>query len=273
MATENIFMNDQKERDLQRIAEFRLLDDDFMTRVFDGALEETAHVLSIILGFRVTVLEVRTQYHMKSLSGRSARLDIYAKDGNNRRFNVEIQRSDKGAGVKRARFNSSLIDANLLNAGTKDYPLPEVYVIFITENDVMGAGLGLYHIERKILELDELFDDGEHIIYVNAQLDDDSELGRLMHDFRCKKADDMYNHDLAEKVRFFKETEKGVQVMCKLMEDMRNEAEAKGRAEGRAEQSAIFYRNCLAHGMSEEEARALSNFSADFDVQSALQTV
>lgn len=34
----------------------------------------------------------------------------------------------------------------MLKAGTKDYPLPEVYVIFITENDVLKGGLGVYRI-------------------------------------------------------------------------------------------------------------------------------
>lgn len=224
----------QREQDLQKIAGFRLLDNDFMTKVFDGAVEEMSYVLTVILGFKVTVIEVRTQYELKNLRGRSARLDIYAKDEDDNHFNVEIQRSDKGAGVRRARFNSSLVDSNLLEAGTKDHLLPEVYIIFITENDVMGAGLGIYYIERRIEELNKSFDDGEHIIYVNGQFDEENDLGRLMHDFRCTKADEIYNQGLAKKVRFYKETEEGVQAMCKVMEDMRNEtalAKAKEFAE------------------------------------------
>ena len=214
----------QHELDLQKIAGFRLLDDDFMTKVFDGATEELSYVLTVILGFKVIVVDVKTQYEIKNLKGRSARLDIYAKNEQGIYFNVEIQRADKGAGVKRARFNSSMIDSNMLKAGTKDYPLPEVYVIFITENDVLGAGLGIYHIERWIEELNKPFDDGEHIVYVNGQYAGDSDLGRLMHDFRCTKADEIYNPGLAKQVRYYKETEEGVAAMCKVMEDMRNEA-------------------------------------------------
>ena len=128
----------QHEQDLQKIAGFRLLDDDFMTRVFDGATEEMSYVLTVILGFKVTVIDVRTQYEVKNLRGRSARLDIYAKDDKGVYFNVEIQRSDRGAGARRARFNSSVVDSNLLDAGSTGYPLPEVYIVFITENDVLG---------------------------------------------------------------------------------------------------------------------------------------
>ncbi len=50
------------------------------------------------------------------------------------------------------------------------------------------------------------------------------EIGKLMHDFSCTNPDDMNYEALAKKVRYFKQDEKGVAVMCKIMEDMRNEA-------------------------------------------------
>ena len=49
-------------------------------------------------------------------------------------------------------------------------------------------------------------------------------LGKLMHDFFCTDPDDMHYDELASKVRYYKEDEKGVATMCKAMEDMRNEA-------------------------------------------------
>ncbi len=42
--------------------------------------------------------------------------------------------------------------------------------------------------------------------------------------FRCVEAEDMHNQILAQKVRYFKETEGGREEMCKVMEDMRNQA-------------------------------------------------
>ena len=68
------------------------------------------------------------------------RLDVLATDSTGRKINVEIQRSDKGAGRKRARYNSSMMDANLLRKGEKFDELPETYVVFITEHDVIGKG-------------------------------------------------------------------------------------------------------------------------------------
>ena len=98
--------------------------------------------------------------------------------------------------------------------------LPETYVIFITENDVIGKGKGLYHIQRTILETGEKFEDGSHIIYVNGSYRDDSPLGLLIKDFACRNAKDMYYKILADRVRYFKEDEKGVSIMCKAVEDL-----------------------------------------------------
>lgn len=54
------------------------------------------------------------------------------------------------------------------------------------------------------------------------------EIGKLIHDFKCTDADDMYYALLAKKVRFYKEDEKGVAIMCKAMEEMRNETLKRG---------------------------------------------
>ena len=152
-----------------------------------------------------------------------------AVDVEGRVYNIEIQRSDKGAEVKRARYNSSLIDANVTEPGEKYENLCESYVIFITENDIMKAGLPIYHIDRTVKETGELFGDESHIIYVNSQIKDESALGKLMHDFYCTDPKDMNYKILAERVRYFKEDEKGVATMCRVMEDMRNETAREER--------------------------------------------
>lgn len=43
--------------------------------------------------------------------------------------------------------------------------------------------------------------------------------GRLMHDFRCTSAVDMFYQELAKPVRHFKETEGGQNQVCKAMEE------------------------------------------------------
>ena len=215
----------QHQEDLQRIRGFRLIDDDFMNACFDNNIEDTEFILRIILNRNdISVKSVKTQQVMKNLQGRDIWLDIDAKDQEDNEFDIEIQRADKGADRKRARYHSSMLDAHSLQPKEDFSTLKENYVIFITENDVIGKGKPLYRIERRIEETGELFNDGEHIIYVNgADRNGSTELGKLMHDFFCTNPDDMNYQQLAKKVRYFKEDEKGVAAMCKVMEDMRNE--------------------------------------------------
>ena len=224
---------DQKhQEDLQRLRGFRLLDDDFLTKCFEGDTASIELVLQIVLEKPdLKVLDVRTQVFVENLLNRSVRLDILATDSTGAKLNVEVQRSDKGAGRKRARYNSSMMDANLLKKGEDFDKLPETWVIFITENDVMGKGLPLYPIERCFLGTGERFEDGSHILYVNGAYRGDTPIGKLMHDFSCIDAADMYYGTLADRVRFFKESKEGIEIMCRAMEDMRNQTLKEGMKE------------------------------------------
>ena len=213
------------QEDLQRLRGFRLMDDDFLTKCFEENTECIELVLRIVLDMPdLNVLDVRTQVFVENLLNRSVRLDVLATDSAGRKFNIEIQRADKGAGRKRARYNSSMMDANLLKKGEDFDNLPETYVVFITENDVMGKEKPLYRIERCILETGERFEDGTHILYVNGAYRDESPIGKLMHDFSCTNPSDMYYGVLADRVKFFKESKEGIAVMCKAMEDMRKDS-------------------------------------------------
>ncbi len=214
-----------RDQDEQRIRGFRLLDDDFMKMVFDNNNEATELLLNVFFDRTdMKVLSVVSQREIKNTNGRSVRLDIYAVDSDGKHYDIEIQRQDRGAGERRARFNSSMLDSKLLKSGENPDSMPDSYVIFITEKDVRGQNRPLYHFCRTDIDTNDLFDDGSHIIYVNgAYKNEETAIGRLMHDFRCVEADDMHNKILAEKVRYFKETEGGREEMCKVMEDMRNE--------------------------------------------------
>ncbi len=219
------------QEDLERIRNFRLMDDDFMSKVFeDKTCAE--FLLKIILNRNdLTVREVHIQHDIKNLQGRSVRLDILAVDEQNRAYNIEVQRSDRGAGAKRARYNSSLLDANLTQPGDIYDALNETYIIFITENDVLRYGLPIYHIDRMIREVDEPFGDQAHILFVNSQIKDETALGKLMHDFSCTDPKDMKYPVLAERVKYFKEDTKGVTTMCRALELMRDETKHENKLE------------------------------------------
>lgn len=228
---QDLELQQKHERNLELIRRLRLIDDDFMEKVFeDKACAEL--LLRIILERDdLTVQSVHGQHVVKNLQGRSIRMDILAVDTTGQIHNVEVQRSDKGAGVKRARYNSSLIDANITEAGDDYGKLNETYVIFITENDVLKGNLPIYHIDRVIRETGELFNDKSHIIYINSKIQDETELGKLMSDFFCTDANDMNYKVLADRVRYFKEDEKGVASMSRIFEEIAREAAEKAARE------------------------------------------
>ena len=215
------------QQDLERLKSLRYMDDDFMTVCLADNFEGVELILRIVLGREdIKIKSVRTQEPLKNLQGRSAILDVHAVDSTDKEFDVEIQRKDAGAGAKRARHNSSLLDAHILKSGDDTENIPDSYVIFITENDVMKGNQPIYPVERYVTigENKVLFGDGSHIIYVNGNYRGNDEIGKLMHDFSCTNPDDMNYEVLAKKAKYFKQNEKGVATMCKIMEDMRNEA-------------------------------------------------
>ncbi len=90
-------------------------------------------------------------------------------------------------------------------------------MVFIIQTDIFGHGIPIYTINRHFEEIDDIFDDGSHIVYVNGSYKGDDTVGRLMHDFGCKEAKDMYYPELAKGVKHFKE-EGGRERMCEAVE-------------------------------------------------------
>ena len=147
------------------------------------------------------------------------------------------------------------MDVENLSVGQEFEELPDTYTIFITENDVYGMGKAIYSIERTNMGTGDLFNDGEHIIYVNGAYEGESDIGKLMHDFRCTDGKDMNFELLAQTTDYFKITEEGVSEMCKVMEDMRNEAAINRSIENACEM--------LKDGVPTEKVAQYSQLSVD----------
>ncbi len=208
------------------------MSDVFMRNVFKKR-DCIEYVLRVILNMpELVVVEQVVQKDYKNLQGRSAILDCVVRDANGTQFDVEIQQENEGASPKRARFHSGLMDMNILNQGENFDKLPETYVIFITQRDILGYGLPIYHIERKIEEVNESFRDEAHIVYVNSSCQDDTELGKLMHDLHCRRAEEMHSSILARRVFELKETPEGVDTMCREMDAIYSEGEKRGEVRG-----------------------------------------
>jgi hypothetical protein len=216
------------------VAKMTLFDDDLMSKVFERNLDATTLVLRIVLqNDNIRAISARGQSELinPNIGGRNIQLDILAEDENGKQYNIEVQRSNKGADVKRARYHSASLDVRMLSKGVPFNELNESYVIFITENDYFGRGKPLYEIERYIKDGYKQVNDGSHIIYINGSYVGDDSIGKLIHDFKCKQSKDMYYPELADGVRHFKEGG-GNGVMCELVEKFGSECKIEGRIEG-----------------------------------------
>lgn len=237
------------------IRNFCLLDDTFMTKCFEDNIPCVELVLRTILGRDdLHIQSVQIQKEVKNLQGRSIRMDIWAMDVNEAIFNIEVERKNQRALPKRARYHESVMDANITDAGEAYKHLKKTHVIFITEKDVLKGKKPIYHINKVIKETNKAFEDEAHIIYVNASCQEDTDLGKLMHDFHCTNAKDMYYDILAERVRYFKETEEGQEEMCEMMEEMQRKAEKHGerRGEKRGRKAELERINTLNRRLQED---------------------
>ena len=270
MADENTLLNSDLESRYEKykgiIKNFTLMSDIFMRNVFKKR-ECLEYVLQIIMEKQdLHVIDQIIQKDYKNLQGRSAVMDCVARDSTGKQFDVEIQQDNEGASPKRARYHSGLMDMNTLNPGQDFEELPESYVIFITRDDILGYGLPIYHIDRQIKELEEAFQDEAHIIYVNSRKQDDTELGRLMHDLHCKKADEMHSPILAKRVYELKETQKGVELMCHEMEKIYSEGMESGEKRGELKAKKETALSMAEEGMNIQKIARLVKVS-EKDVQ------
>ena len=226
-----------KERE-RRIAEARslnLLSNTFMTVALEDKLA-CQHVLRIVTRIEdLVVREVRTQYRISKIASHDAVLDVLAEDGEKRIYNIEIQKSEAVDHARRTRFYGAMIDSEYLVKG-KDYnQLPEVHILYISETDLWKAGKTMYEVEKRFKGTEITYEDGIHVTYVNAEIEDGTEVSQLMKYFKTTDPEDMSQGELSKRIHFLKCEEGGLKVMCEMSEKWIEEGREEGRAEGRAE--------------------------------------
>lgn len=164
----------------ETIPKLILMDDAFM-RVVLKDMKCTEYILQIVLNKPdLRVKSQNLQMDLKNLQGRSLILDCYCTDKTGTVYNIEIQNGAQGASPLRARYHSGMIDMNILHSGQNFEHLPESYVIFICGKDVLKRNKQIYHISRVIEETGEPFQDKTHIVYLNTNIRDNTELGKLI---------------------------------------------------------------------------------------------
>lgn len=229
------------------VADLRPIDDTFFNKLIEQR-EFCQELLQVILRKNdLKVAKVTPQKNLRNIRAKSVVLDVLCTDTKNKYYNVEVQRADNDNHQKRVRYNGSNIDTYITEKGIDYKDLPDVCVIYISEFDVFKKGKTIYRVRRTIEETGDVVDNGFYEVYVNAKVDDKSDIAELM---KILKSSEIPNNkkfpNICRAIKNFKE-EKRRDIMCKLVDDY-----AKEYAEEYAENLITVILE-LRKGITEEE--------------------
>ena len=192
---------------------------------------------------------VRTQYTISRIKTHSVRLDALAETEKGKLYHIEIQRKDEIDPPKRIRYIGSLIDAEFLEKGAKYEELPDRIHFYISEKDIYHCGKVIYPVEKELGSTGLPYDDGVHIFFVNAAVDDGSRIAKLMKYFKTADPDDDSEGELSKRVRYLKREEGGVDIMCEVSEKIMEQGRKIGE-ERKAHSTAL---NLSRMGLTPEQ--------------------
>lgn len=207
----------------------------------------------------ITLVSVKTQYVISKVTSHGARLDVLAEDAEKTLYHLEIEGADVTDHARRTRFYGSLTDGEVLRKG-KDYSeLPERYIFYISRKDIWKGGCTVYEEEKRFRKSGQVYTDGAHLIYVNTEIDDRSRIAKLMKYFKTADPFDDSEGELSKQVRFLKTEEGGIEIMCEIMERIREEGKIEGRREGIREGKKSGLREGRKSGRLESSRKAAVN--------------
>ena len=246
LESDHIFSREERIREIQS---FNLLSDVFMSVALED-VPACQHILRILTGIDdLEVKVVRTQYTISRIKTHSVRLDALAETEKGKLYHIEIQRKDEIDPPKRIRYIGSLIDAEFLEKGAKYKELPDRIHFYISEKDIYHCGKVIYPVEKELGSTGLPYDDGVHIFFVNAAVDDGSRIAKLMKYFKTADPDDDSEGELSKRVRYLKREEGGVDIMCEVSEKIMEQGRKIGE-ERKAHSTAL---NLSRMGLTPEQ--------------------
>ena len=206
------------EEKIEKVRELRPIDD-VLFEVLAEDREVCEEMLRVILeDDKLIVHDVVTQSDQRNIYGRSVRLDALCTLGDGSKCNIEVQRSDNDDHLKRVRFNAASITVKDSNPGERFEKVIELKVVYISEFDAFRKGKTIYHVDKILRETGDVVDDGLHEIFVNAAINDGSDIAELMQSFKQQMVDNPKFPKLSDRMKLLKETQGGASAVCAVME-------------------------------------------------------
>ena len=208
--------------------------------------ENCKEFLEMTLGIEIERVEVDKEksmaYHPQY---KGVRLDIYAKDEDNTRYNVEMQAQSQEFLGKRARYYHSQIDMDMLRTGLEYSELPPAFVIFVCDFDPYGEKKYMYTFENRCLQDNSLdMQDASRTVFLSTVGENPEEVPESLVKFlkfvhadledSTKDFEDAYVRKLqrsVQNIKFSREMEAKYMLLELLMKDEFKAGKAEGKAE------------------------------------------
>ena len=202
--------------------------------------------LEMVLGIEIDRVEVDKEKSMVyNPRYRGVRLDVYAKDKDNTRYNVEMQAQSQEYLGKRARYYHSQIDMDMLTAGYEYSELPKGFVIFVCDFDPYGEKKYLYTFENRCVQnLYMDMRDGNQTYFLSTKGANPGEVPKELVKFLAfvgadleESKDDFEDdyvkqlQDTIEDIKVSRKMEEKFMTLEELIKDERKAAKAEGKAE------------------------------------------
>ena len=173
---------------------------------------------------------------------KGVRLDVYAKDEKNTRYNVEMQVSTQNSLGLRSRYYQSQMDMEMLLSGSEYAELPNSYVIFICDFDPFNEQKYKYTFQMECKETANAeLHDKRNIIFLSTKGRNDEEVSeKLIRFLKFVKADlkesqndfqDTYVRKLQKFIKHIKQNRE-MEEKYMLFEELLKDEREVGRKEG-----------------------------------------
>ena len=255
--------------------------DNFMFAAVMLDEENCKGFLERALQIKIDRVEVSTEknivYHPEY---KGVRLDVYAKDENNTRYNVEMQVSTQSSLGLRSRYYQSQMDMEMLLSGSEYEELPKSYVIFICDFDPFGKGKYKYTFEMECKETSNAeLQDKRQIIFLSTKGQNKTEVPEELVRFLefvkadIKESQDDFQDEYVKQLQKFvehikkdREMEERFMLFEELLKEERKSGKEEGRQEGRDKMAEVIITFLSKYGEIPDTLSKKINAEKDMEV-------
>ena len=230
---------------------------DLLARAVLENTEACEHILRTLTGIKtLRIKKNKTQYIISKLTSHNIIMDVLAEDADNKLYEIEIQKADDGiAHEKRMLYYASTIINDYFFKGDQKYDsVPELYIFYISKTDIWKLGKTCYPILKFLGDTKTPYNDGLHMYYINAEINDNSTVAQLMQYFKTANANDFSQGKLSQCINKLKTTKEGLATMddfSKMLYDAGiNDGRKEGVVEGKNEEKFATVKRMLKRGKS-----------------------